>query len=63
MKRNKITTISPGKQRINVAIELQHETPKIAAGKTISSSGFIAPRGGRKLQSGNYKGKKPIPYV
>jgi hypothetical protein len=31
------------------------KTPKIAAGKTISSSGFIAPEYGRKLQSGNYK--------
>jgi hypothetical protein len=34
------------------------KTPKIAAGKTISSSGFIAPR----VAEGNcnYKGKKPI---
>jgi hypothetical protein len=41
-------------------MELQHENPKIAAGKTISSSGFIAPR----VAEGNYKSiKQETPYV
>ncbi len=52
-KGNKITTITPGKQKgINVVNwNYNMKTPKIAAGKTISSSGFIAPR----VAEGNYK--------
>ncbi len=52
-KGNKITTIVPGKQKgINVVNwNYNMKTPKIAAGKTISFSGFTAPR----VQEGNYK--------
>ncbi len=50
---NKITTLSPGKQKgINVVNwGYNMKTPKIAAGKTLSFSGFTAPR----VQAGTYK--------
>jgi photosystem II stability/assembly factor-like uncharacterized protein len=52
-KGNKITSITPGKQKgINVVNwNYNMKTPKTAAGKTISFSGFTAPR----VAEGNYK--------
>jgi len=49
----KITTLSPGKQKgINIVNwNYNMKNPKIAAGKTISNSGFTAPR----VAEGNYK--------
>jgi photosystem II stability/assembly factor-like uncharacterized protein len=49
----KMTTLTPGKQKgINVVNWYYNmKTPKIAAGKTISYSGFTAPR----VQEGTYK--------
>ncbi|RTY89815.1 hypothetical protein [Flavobacterium sp. GT3R68] len=50
---NKITSLTPGKQKgINVVNwNYNMKSPKIAAGKTLSYSGFTAPR----VQEGNYK--------
>jgi hypothetical protein len=52
-KGEKITTLSPGKQKgINVVNwNYNMKTPKTAAGKTLSYSGFTAPR----VQEGTYK--------
>ncbi|UQD57625.1 hypothetical protein [Flavobacterium sp. K5-23] len=52
-KGNKITSLTPGKQKgINVVNwNYNMKTPKTAAGKTISFSGFTAPR----VAEGNYK--------